>query len=165
MNEHTSVVIFCRVSPKDDNNIITISNNHEYKVWNFTTGYVGISLTLELPKHSLIVVADMTAEGDEAYFALDTKFIVVYSFRNKNISASCLSYRGEDVIEVAGRSTDAADYLIVTTRTSCVLYLLCSTGIVSLTGYYINARKSNTYELSMRKYSYNTRYYFTTCMV
>jgi hypothetical protein len=84
---------------------------------------------------------------------------------NKNISASCTSYRGEDVIDIAGRSTEAADYLIVTTRTSCVLYLLCLSGIVSLTGYYINARKSNRYDLNMHKYSYNTRYYFTTCMV
>jgi hypothetical protein len=72
MNEHTSAVIFCRVHPKDDNNIITISNNCEYKVWNYTTGLVEISLTINLPKHSLIVVADMTLEGDEAYFALDS---------------------------------------------------------------------------------------------
>jgi len=38
MNEHINQVIYCRVSSKNENNIITISQTSEFKSWNFTTG-------------------------------------------------------------------------------------------------------------------------------
>jgi WD40 repeat protein len=40
MNEHTTIVIFCRVHHENPKNMVTISQNYEYKVWNFTTGNV-----------------------------------------------------------------------------------------------------------------------------
>ena len=40
MNEHSAPVVLCRVSSRDCSNIITISQNHEYKLWNYTTGKV-----------------------------------------------------------------------------------------------------------------------------
>ena len=64
------------------------------------------------------------------------------------------------VIGIAQRSTETADYLIVTTRSSCILYLLCSKGIVRLTAYILNNVKSIKTNASLSKVSQNLRVYF-----
>lgn len=60
---------------------MTISQNYEYKVWNYTTGVVEESRKLNLPKNTQIVAADLSYEGHQGYFALESNLIVVYSMK------------------------------------------------------------------------------------
>jgi hypothetical protein len=46
------------------------------------------------------------------------------------------------VVRVHCQATNSADYLVVVTRTTCILYLLCDTGLELMNCYYLNAKKS-----------------------
>ena len=61
--------------------------------------------------------------------------------------------------------TEKADYLIVVTRTSCVLYSLHEDGVRRMTSYLINSRKKPFRSIEENKFSYNVRFYFTSAKV
>ena len=67
------------------------------------------------------------------------------------------------MIFLKGLQTEHANYLIVVTRTACLLYLVLSTEAKRVCSYIVNARKQRT--RGQNKYSYNLRYYFTTAKV
>ena len=59
--------------------------------------------------------------------------------------------------------TDHANYLLVVTRTACVLYQILSDSAARMCSYIINARKKQSRREN--KYSYKLRYYFTTARI
>lgn len=63
------------------------------------------------------------------------------------------------------QATNAADYLVVVTRTTCILYLLCSTGLEPMTCYFLNAKKSPHKVHGECVYQYRDRFYFTASQV
>lgn len=64
-----------------------------------------------------------------------------------------------------GIKTDHANYLLVVTRTACVLYSVGSDQVKRLCSYLVNARKKPKKKKHDNKYSYNVRYYFTSAKV
>lgn len=78
MNEHTSTVILCRQAPQNSFNIVTISQNYEYKEWNYTTGVVEKSVALNLPEDDLIIVADFSVSGQTIYLGMESNVVLVY---------------------------------------------------------------------------------------
>lgn len=61
--------------------------------------------------------------------------------------------------------TEKADYLIVVTRTSCVLYSLHIDGVRRMTSYLINSRKKPYRMIDENRFSYQVRFYFTSAKV
>jgi hypothetical protein len=70
-----------------------------------------------------------------AYIALNTNEVCVYSIKENRVLYSFISYNGkhflpsdpnldEQIIFLNGIKTDAANYLIIVTRTACILYLV-----------------------------------------
>ena len=59
-----------------------------------------------------------------AYIALNTNEINVYSIKDNKVLYSFISYNDEQIIFLNGIKTEHANYLIVVTRTACVLYLV-----------------------------------------
>ena len=72
---------------------------------------------------------------------------------------------GQNVIYVKSVETDIADYLIVVTRTSCVLYSLHQDGVRRMTSYLINARRQPYSAKFSNKFSYAVRFYFTSAKI
>ncbi len=64
-----------------------------------------------------------------------------------------------------GINSPHANYLIVTTRTGCLLYLIQASQAKRLCSYIINARKNSCKKKNDNKYSHNVRYYFTSAKV
>ena len=48
MNDHSSLIVYCAQSHKDDQLIVTISQNLEYKEWNYVTGDIVKQFTIDL---------------------------------------------------------------------------------------------------------------------
>lgn len=61
--------------------------------------------------------------------------------------------------------TEKADYLVITTRTSCTLYLVMNAGVKRMTGYLLNSRKKPLFKSRESKYAYDFRFYFTTIKI
>ena len=53
MNEHSALIIYCSISKLNDQFIVTVSQNLEYKEWNYITGVVFKSFLLNI-KSSLL---------------------------------------------------------------------------------------------------------------
>lgn len=112
-----------------------------------------------------------------AYIALNTNEISVYSIKENRVLYSFLSYNGnkifialkyfidEQIIFLQGIKTDHANYLLVVTRTACILYLVQKECVKRLCSYLVNARKKPKKKKHDNKYSYNVRYYFTSAKV
>ena len=66
---------------------------------------------------------------------------MVYSLLLKQVQGSLQSYKQEEVISLVSCSTQAADYLVVTSRTACVLYIVCEYSIVRMSAYILNSLK------------------------
>jgi WD40 repeat protein len=71
MNEHKSQVIYCESSQTNQRNIVTISQDYEYKEWSYTTAVVEKAEILKLPEGSHLVAADLSPEN-LGFFALDS---------------------------------------------------------------------------------------------
>lgn len=55
--------------------------------------------------------------------------------------------------------------MVITTRTSCTLYLLGADGVKRMTGYLLNSRKKPLWHSKNSKYSYDFRFYFTSSKI
>ena len=71
----------------------------------------------------------------------------------------------QTVIYLTSIETELADYLVVVTRTACVLYLLQDDGVKRMTSYLINARKKPYRQKHTNRYSYAVRFYFTSAKI
>ena len=58
--------------------------------------------------------------------------------------------------------TENGSYVLVVTRTACLLYLVLETCVKRLCSYIVNARKKPKKKKHENKFSYNVRYYFTS---
>lgn len=61
--------------------------------------------------------------------------------------------------------TEQADYLVVVTRTSCVLYSLHVDGVRRMTSYLLNSRKKPYRSVEENMFSYSVRFYFTAAKI
>ena len=77
----------------------------------------------------------------------------------------CLFDLGQTVIYLLSIETEKADYLIVVTRTSCVLYSLHVDGVRRMTSYLLNSRKRPYRTIEENRFSYQVRFYFTSAKV
>lgn len=71
----------------------------------------------------------------------------------------------EQIIFLQGIRTEHASYLVVVTRTACILYLVLKDATKRVCSYIVNARRKPKKKKNENKYSYNVRYYFTTAKV
>ena len=69
------------------------------------------------------------------------------------------------MIYLTSIETSRADYLIVVTRTSCILYSLHEDGVRRMTSYLINSRKKPYISTEENRFSYSVRFYFTSAKV
>ena len=100
-----------------------------------------------------------------AYLAIDTNKIIVYNLLTKEVQSIFESYQCQTVIYLVSIETERADYLIVVTRTSCVLYSLHEDGVRRMTSYLINSRKKPYRSVEENRFSYQVRFYFTSAKV
>lgn len=71
----------------------------------------------------------------------------------------------QTVVSINSIETERADYLVITTRTSCTLYLLQVDGVKRMTGYILNSRKTPLFKSNDSKYAYDFRFYFTSTKI
>lgn len=93
------------------------------------TGNISQAHEIELNKDkkqlkNMHVVCCDVVQQDMAYIALNTNEINVYSIKENRVLYSFISYNDEQIIFLNGIKTENASYLIVVTRTACVLYLV-----------------------------------------
>ena len=69
------------------------------------------------------------------------------------------------MVSLSSIETARADYLVITTRTACTLYLLQADGVRRMTGYLLNARKRPLLQSIDSKFGYNFRFYFTSSKI
>jgi len=100
---------------------------------------------LNLPPDSLIVVVCIM-DQELAYIGLNSHLIVVYDFASKRVVYSFETYRQEDVIHIETISTLLNDYLLVVTRTSCVVYFVKEYSLERIAAYTLNAIKSEKFQ-------------------
>lgn len=50
MNEHNSSIVYINQSPQDDEQVMTIGQSFEFKIWNYVTGNISHSHDIELNK-------------------------------------------------------------------------------------------------------------------
>lgn len=110
-----------------------------------------------------IVCCDV--QEDLAYIALSTNEINVYSIKENRVLYQFVSYNDEQIIFLNGIKTDHANYLVVVTRTACLLYLVQKEAVKRVCSYIVNARKKPKKKKNENKYSYNVRYYFTSAKI
>jgi len=126
MNEHNSSIVYVSQAPNQSDEVMTIGQSFELKTWNYVTGAVSNSNDIELNKNKKelknlnVVCCDVLS--DLAYIGLNTNEICVYSVRENKLIFSFFSYNDEAIIFLGGVKTSNANYLIVVTRTSCILY-------------------------------------------
>lgn len=161
MNEHTSLIVYCKLAKHSEEQMVTISQNYEFKQWNYTSGAVLKSFKLNLPPSTQLVACDMNADG-VVFCALENNFICVYSLEGQCCLTEFESHNNEDVIHIEHRETVKSDYLVVATRTSCILYLIQEDVVKRMCAYFLNARKMQQGNAgSKARFSYSSRYYFT----
>lgn len=68
MNEHTGLLVFLQVCHHNKHNLVSISQNREYKNWNYTTGVVEKSFVFDLKDN--IVAVDINKRTDLCYLAM-----------------------------------------------------------------------------------------------
>ena len=61
-------------------------------------------------------------QTDKAYIALNTNEVSVYSVIDNKVLFSFTSYNDEQIIYMQCIKTDFNDYLLIVTRTACLLY-------------------------------------------
>ena len=88
----------------------------------------------------------------------------MYSNRTR-VSKSRVNRVDQTVVHLHSIETQRADYLIITTRTACTLYLLQAAGVQRMTGYLLNARKKPLIKCSDSKFAYDFRFYFTSAKI
>lgn len=59
-----------------------------------------------------------------AFLALESNHIVVHNLTLNQVFCVFQSYQNQTVVNIYSIETAKADYLIITTRTACTLYLL-----------------------------------------
>ena len=127
-----------------------------------------------------LVACHVSANGF-AYLAIDSNKIIVYNLRTKEVHSVFESYQSkyknlyksynlivcldQTVIYLTSMETARSDYLIVVTRTSCILYSLLDDGVRRMTSYLINSRKKPYRSLDENRFSYSVRFYFTAAKV
>eukprot|EP00347_Sterkiella_histriomuscorum_P005755 403355392 len=169
MNEHNSSIVYINQSQQDEEQVMTIGQSFEFKIWNYVTGNISQAHEIELNKDKKqlknlnVVCCDV--HQDMAYIALNTNEINVYSIKDNKVLYSFISYNDEQIIFLNGIKTEHATYLIVVTRTACVLYLVQKEQVKRLCSYLVNARKKPKKKKHDNKYSYNVRYYFTSAKI
>jgi hypothetical protein len=119
-----------------------------------------------------IVACDVHKE--HAYIGLSTNEVSVFSVTENRVLYTFPSYHGmkpclklidEQIIFLNGIKTDHANYLVVVTRTACILYLIQKESAKRVCSYLVNARKKPKKKKNENKYSYNVRYYFTCAKI
>ena len=127
-----------------------------------------------------LVACHVSANGF-VYLAIDSNKIIVYNLRMKEVQSVFESYQSkyknlfkssnlivcldQTVIYLTSVETARSDYLIVVTRTSCILYSLLDDGVRRMTSYLINSRKKPYRSLDENRFSYSVRFYFTAAKV
>ena len=171
MNEHNSSIVYISSHTGDEEQVMTIGQSFEFKVWNYVTGSITQSHEIELNKDKKqlknlnVVCCDVQNGQDMAYIALNTNEICVYSIKENRVLYSFLSYNDEQIIFLNGIRTEHANYLIIVTRTACLLYLVQKDQAKRVCSYLVNARKKPKKKKHDNKYSYNVRYYFTSAKI
>ena len=115
-------------------------------------------------KPKSLVACHVSAQGF-AYLAIDSNKIIVYNLATKEVQSIFESYQCQTVIYLTSIDTERADYLVVVTRTSCVLYSLHEDGVRRMTSYLINSRKRPYRTIEENRFSYQVRFYFTSAKV
>jgi len=111
-----------------------------------------------------LIACHVSASG-MAYLAIDSNKIIVYNLSEKEVQSVFESYQCQTVIYLSSIETARNDYLIVVTRTSCVLYALFEDGVRRMTSYLINSRKRPYRSLEENRFSYSVRFYFTSAKI
>lgn len=119
MNDHSSLIVYCALSKQNDQLIVTVSQTLEYKEWNYITGVVIKSLTLDvkssmLEDHtqtetedrdderlktdreaSINMIACHISDNQVAFLALDSNHIVVHNLALNQVFCVFKSYQSK----------------------------------------------------------------------
>jgi WD40 repeat protein len=120
MNEHSALIIYCAISKQNDQLIVTISQNLEYKEWNYITGVVVKAFQLNIKSSmfaekvetqpdseaedsklktdsdaSINLIACHISENQVAFLALESNHIVVHNLMLNQVFCVFKSYQSK----------------------------------------------------------------------
>ena len=170
MNDHeSSIVHVSQYEQKSQQHILTIGSNFEMRMWNYETGEDSKEHKLNIDKGSKTRTVMCACTFDHKIYLATNKNIVVYSMDENEIKHEFKSYNNEEVINMYAYKTKDQEYLIVTTRTSSILYTVDHDGlemhVEKVCGYYLNSKKRQARRGTNTKYNTNFRFYFTSCKI
>lgn len=145
MNEHSSVIVYIEQHQDDEQQVMTIGEQFELKVWNYATGRISMQEQIDVGKdrkalrNLQILCCDVV--GQLAFIALNNGEIAVHSiFENKQI-LNFNAWQSEEVIFLKAMLTRLNTYLIVVYRTACVLYQVKGDKVERVCAYVLNSKK------------------------
>lgn len=170
MNDHeSSIVHVSQYEQKSQQHILTIGTNFEMRMWNYETGEDSKAHQLNIDKGTKTKNVLCACTFGQLLFLATNKNIIIYSFDKSMLIHEFKPYNSEQVIDIFAYKAREQDYLIVTTRTSCILYKTdvddLDTKIEKVCGYYLNAKKRTSRKQASSKYNTNFRFYFTSCKI
>lgn len=139
------------------------------RMWNYETGEDSKDHRLNIDKdNKLKSVAWACTFGQQLYLATN-KGVILYSLIDNSIVFEFKPYNNEQVIDIYCYKTAEFQYLVVTTRTSCILYKVflgvAEPFVEKVWGYYINAKRMENVSRHSSKFNNNFRFYFTSAKI
>jgi len=131
MNEHSSEIVFIEQLKDDEQQVMTIGEQFELRVWNYVTGNISEQRTIELGKsrkelrNLQIMCCDV--QDDWLVLALNSGEIVIHSLPTGDPVCIFSSWQHEEVSQIKCLLTLDHHYLIVVYRTALFLYELVPT--------------------------------------
>ena len=170
MNDHESnIVHVSQYEEKSQQHILTIGANFEMRMWNYETGEDSKDHQLNIDKEGKMKSVICACTYGQQLFLATNKCIVLYSLIDNMIVLEFKAYNNEQVIDIFSYKTKDFQYLVVTTRTSCILYRVLlkveSPRVEKICGYYINAKRKLSRSKQTSKYNNNFRFYFTSAKI
>lgn len=125
MNDHESSIIHVsQYEQKSQQHILTIGSNFEMRMWNYETGEDSKEHKLNIDKNGKAKNVVCACTFEQQLFLATNKNILIYSMDKNMLIHEFKAYNSEQVIDLFAYKADDEEYLVVTTRTSCTVYIL-----------------------------------------
>jgi WD40 repeat protein len=123
MNDHESSIIHVsQYEQKSQQHILTIGSNFEMRLWNYETGEDSKEHKVNMDHGNKIKNVLCACTYNQVLFLATNKNIILYSMETNKVLHEFKPYNNEHVIDIYAYQANTAEYLVITTRTSCIVY-------------------------------------------
>lgn len=131
MNDHESSIIHVsQYEQKSQQHILTIGSNFEMRLWNYETGEDSKEHKVHIDHGNKLKNVLCACTYNQILFLATNKNIIIYSMETNEVLSDFKPYNSEHVIDIYAYKATEVEYLIITTRTSCIAYNLVIEGPV-----------------------------------